>query len=261
MAIELLIDTLDKVPEFQRGWYVADAGKFKLDPSKVDIEDVGGLKSALANERTANKLAKDAAAKAVADALKPFEGIDPTKTKALLSQFENDQEAKLIAEGKISEVITARMSKRDAELTKQVDAAKAAADAASAVANKYKGRVLDDAVRAAAAKAGLHAFAVDDALLRAKAIFVLDDNGNAVQVGADGQPVLGKDGKTAFSPSEWLETMKETAPHWFPAGSSGGGAGGDKGGNSGGSTMKRAVFDALSPAEKSKTVKTHTIVD
>ena len=114
---------------------------------------------------------------------------------------------------------------------------------------------------AAAAKAGIHAFAVEDALLRARSLFTLDDKGEAIQVGPDGAPVLGKDGKTAFTPAEWLEAMKETAPHWFPAPGSGGGANGSGGAGAGGKTIRREAFDALSAAEKSKVVKTHTIVD
>src|SRR3972149_11838102 len=86
-------------------------------------------------------------------------------------------------------------------------------------------RVLDNSVRAAPIAVGLHAPAVDDVLLRARAIFSLSDEGEAVQFDEDGETiVLGKDGKTPFSPREWLESMKQKAPHWFPAGGSGGGS-------------------------------------
>lgn len=259
MALALKVEKLDAVPEAQRALYKATEGGFTLD---VDgLEDTSGLKTALEKERLANKAAKTAAAQAVADALKPFEGIDPVKTKAMLSQFENDEEATLIAAGKVGEVVTRRMSKREAELAKQVKAANDAAEAATGVANTFKTRVLDNHIRAAAAKSGLHVHAVEDALLRARAIFSLSDTGEAVQVGPDGHPVLGKDGKTAFSPAEWLDSMKETAPHWFPAGNSGGGSGGNKGGGGDGKTMKRATFDGLPAGEKSKAARLYTIVD
>ena len=54
--------------------------------------------------------------------------------------------------------------------------------------------------------------------------------------------------------------MKETAPHWFPSGASGGGAGGGKQAAHG-TTMKRSVFDALSPKERAAAAKTYTLVD
>lgn len=65
-------------------------------------------------------------------------------------------------------------------------------------------------------------------------MFALDESGQAVQRDAEGNLVIGKDGKTPYSPAEWLESMRETAPHWFPAGASGSGSGGGaKGGGAG----------------------------
>jgi len=98
------------------------------------------------------------------------------------------------------------------------------------VASTFMERVLDNEVREAAVKIGLHPSAIDDALLHARNIFSIDDDGHAVQLDDDTEePVLGKDGKTPFSPLEWLEGMREKKPHWWPAGSSGGGAGGGRG--------------------------------
>ncbi len=232
-----------------------------LDLNKVEIDDASALKKALNTEREAVKQARAAAKTAVDEAMKAFEGIDPVKTRALLAKFDNEEEAALIASGKVDEVIAKRMAKRDAELQRQLDAAKGETEAAKGTANKFRDRVLDNHIRAAAAKAGIHAFAVEDALLRARSLFTLDDKGEAIQVGPDGAPVLGKDGKTAFTPAEWLEAMKETAPHWFPASGSGGGAGGSGGAGAGGKTIRREAFDALPPAERAKVVKTHAIVD
>jgi len=118
----------------------------------------------------------------------------------------------------------------------------------------YQGRVLDDAIRSAAAKAGLHQHAIDDALFRGRAMFTLDDNGQAVQLDSEGSPVIGKDGKTPFNPNEWLESMREQAPHWFPAGASGSGSGnGSKGGGQG-SGKPRSEW---SPREKSDYISKH----
>lgn len=249
------------LPEAQRGWYAADGEGFKLDPAKIEFEDTVGLKTALEKERDLVKAARAASKQAVADALKVFEGIDPVKTRALLSKFDNEEEAALIAAGKVDEVISKRMTKHTTAQQKLLDEATAREKIAVGVADTFKGRVLDNHIRAAAAKSGLHPFAVEDALLRARSLFSLDAQGDAVQLGADGAPVLGKDGKTAFTPAEWLEGMKETAPHWFPSGSSGGGAGGSGGAGAGGKTMTRAQFDGLSAAERVKAAKTLVIVD
>ncbi len=120
--------------------------------------------------------------------------------------------------------------------------------------------MLDNNIRAAAAKVGIHAHAIDDALLRGRAMFTLDDDGNAVQV-KDGTVVLSKDGKNNFAPSEWLESMREAAPHWFPASGSGGGAQqGRQQGSAGKKTVTRSVFDGMAPIDKAAHVKEGGIV-
>lgn len=255
MGLALVVEKLDGVAEGQRALYVEKDGKFHLD---VDgIEDTSGLKSALQKEREAAKEAKRLA-KEIEDR---YAGIDPVKVKSMMAQFDADGEAALIAAGKIDEVINRRTEKLRTELQKQVDAAHEKEKLAESKAGKFSQRVLDNHIRAAAAKAGIHAVAIEDALFRARSMFSLNEDGEAVQVGSDGMPILGKDGKTPFSPAEWLEGMKELAPHWFPAGSSGSGASGSGSGAGGTKTITRAAFDALSALEKAATVKTHKIID
>lgn len=91
--------------------------------------------------------------------------------------------------------------------------------------------VVDGEIRQAAAKAGLIASAVEDALYRGRQVFVLDAEGEAIARDAEGKPVLGKDGKMPLTPAAWLESMREAAPHWWPpsAGAGAPGAGSDRG--------------------------------
>lgn len=229
-AIALEVDDVATLPEFQRSWYDQDATtkKFKLNPAKVEVEDVSGLKRTVEATRTEAREAKRLSDQRVADALKPFEGIDPVKTRALLDKFNGEDEAALIAAGKIDEVINRRMEKHTKAQQKLIDDAAAREGGAMELAQSLMEDAVDNKVRAACAKAGLHASAVEDALLRARAIFTLDDDKNVIQLDENDEVVLGKDGKTPFSPGEWLEGMKESAPHWFPAGGTGGGAGGSR---------------------------------
>jgi hypothetical protein len=242
MGLKAVVDSIEAVDEKYRDLYVkGDDGKFRLDAE--GIEDVSGLKTALQKERDTSK----AALKRVSEFETRFAGIDPDQVRAILDRVANDAEAKLIAEGKIDEVIEKRTERLRADADKRVNDANDAVKAANERANRYSQRVLDDQIRAAAAKAGIHAHAVDDALFRGRSMFALDENGHAVQLGDDGQPVLGKDGKTPFSPAEWLDSMKEAAPHWFPAGSSGSGSGGGQRGG-GSANLYRST---MTPAEKS----------
>lgn len=227
MGLALVVEKLDTVAEGQRALYVERDGKFHLD---VDgMEDTSGLKTALTAERLAAKEAKRIAK----EIEERYAGIDPAKVREMMSKLDQDGEAALIAAGKIDEVIAKRTEKFKADSARQIADAQTAAKASEARAKKFENRVLDNHIRQAATKAGLHQHAIEDALFRARSMFSLSEDGDAIQLGSDGAPVLGKDGKTPFSPSEWLEGMKETAPHWFPAGSSGGGGGGGGKGVSG----------------------------
>lgn len=241
MALKAVLDTLDGLDAALHAHYTKGAdGKFRLDAEGV--EDVSGLKSALQKEREGRSTAEKA--------LKAFDGLDAAEIRSLVEKFANDEEGKLIKEGKIDLVIQKRTEKVIADAKKQIEAAQQAAAAAEEKAKKWSTRVLDDNLRAAATKVGIHSHAIEDALLRGRQLFTLDDDGNAVQM-KDGTVVLSKDGKNPFAPTEWLETMRESASHWFPA-QSGGGSQGNRSGAGGGAkkTVTRAIFDTWTPDRK-----------
>ncbi len=189
------------------------------------------------------------------ETLKQFEGIDVESVKQIMARFENDEEAKLIKDGKFDQVIERRTEKLRAESERQVQQALEKAQAADKRAKNFEGLVLDNHIRAAAATAGMHPQAIEDALFRGRSIFTLDAEGKAIQLGEDKHPVLGKDGKSPFTPAEWLEVMKATAPHWFPTGSTG--AGGGQGGKQAAKakTITREQFEKLDPMERATTVR------
>lgn len=181
--------------------------------------------------------------KATKERLAAFEGIDPEGIKSLLSKFSEDEDAAAIRSGDIDKVITKRTERMKAGFEAETKAEREAREKAEARVQSFSKRVLENSIRAAAGEAGLHQFAVEDALYRAGAMFVIDDNGNPVA--AEG--VLGKDGKP-LTLREWFNDMKDKAPHWYPAAQSGSGAQGNTNGKGSSRTMSRAEFDALSPS-------------
>ncbi len=256
MALAKTVAKLEDVAEAHRALYVADGDKFKLD---IDgDEDSAAMRIELATVK------REAAErrKAAKELEEKFAGIDPVKVRELMSKLDQDGEQALIAAGKIDEVIAKRSEKMRADLQKQLDEAHGKATAAEERTKKYSQRVLDDRIKdAVIGKVHVHAIKNGDVMRAARELFVLDENGDAVQLGADGKPVLGKDGKTPFSPAEWIESMTEVAPHWFPNGASGGGASNNGSGAGNGKTMKRATFDALPASEKAAASKAYTIKD
>jgi len=156
--------------------------------------------------------------------LKSFDGIDPVKVKELMAKFDGDEDSKLIAEGKIEELLNRKYEKRDKDWQAKLDAAIAERDAAKGKADKFLQSVLDDRLREAF-NGKVEPSSMKAALLEAKLIFKLDDEGRAVQFDGDGNVVLGKD-KTPFSPAEWItsDTTRKESPYLFPVTGSGSGA-------------------------------------
>jgi len=255
---------VEKLPEAQRSLYVEKDGKYRLD---VDVEDTGSLKSSLKAEREARKTAE----KKFKEFAAQFEGIDPEKVRELMSHFDSTEEAELLKQGAegIEKIVEKRTEKMRADYEKKLEELSEQIDGALEVAGSYMDRVRDAHILSAAAKAGVHPGAMEDVLLRGGQMFSVDDDGNAVQfdpdAGDEERVVLGKDNKTPYSPAEWLEEMKEQAPHWWPAGSSGGGAGGNKGngkGFGGAKTVRRADWEQMSHDDRMKKSKDgYQIVD
>ena len=179
------------------------------------------------------------------EALKRFDGIDPDAVRNIISKFANDEEAALIAKGEIDKVLNNRTERMKAGFERETQAERAKREAAEARAAKFSKRVLENGIRAEAAAAGLHQYAIEDALYRAGTTFTLDDEGNPAAV----EGAFGKDGKP-LTLKEWFADMKDKAPHWFPAMASGSGASGSGGAGVGQKKLSRAQFDALGQSER-----------
>ncbi len=182
--------------------------------------------------------------------LKRFDGIDPDAVKTILQRFSDDEEAKLIAAGKIDEVLDKRTERLRGDVDKKLKAANDRAEKAESFAKKFSDRVLGDSIRSAALKAGALPGAADDIILRAKSLFTVNEEGEAVAVDKDGTALLGKDGKTPLLPGEWVETLKDVAPHLWPQ-AQGTGAGEHK---QNGGQLKRS---AMSSSDKSDYIRQH----
>ncbi|MDC5278364.1 hypothetical protein OHW85_22780, partial [Acinetobacter baumannii] len=140
MSLPFIVDSLDAIKEEHHALYVEENGKFRLDLE--GYEDPKGLKTALQSERDAAKNAKLELQKLQ----KQFEGIDPEIVKKVFAQIDQDEEAKLIAEGKVNEVIQKRTEKMREEHEKLLKAEKERADKAEAYAEKFKKSVVQSQI-------------------------------------------------------------------------------------------------------------------
>jgi hypothetical protein len=183
-------------------------------------ESVTGLKTK--NTELLGKL-KDATTN-----LQRFDGIDPDAVRTILSKFASEEEAALIAKGEIDTVLNKRTERMQAENQRLVNAEKTAREKAEAKAGKLAARTLAGAIRDAAIKAGALPEAMEDIVLRAGSAWRLNDDGDPVAMNGE-EIVLGKDGKSPLSPSEWAESLRETAPHLWPRAQGSGAAGSGSG--------------------------------
>lgn len=168
--------------------------------------------------------------------LEAFKGVDPSKIHDLLETERKVAEKKLIDAGDIDGLVNSRVNTMRTEyegklstLTKQYE-----------VANRQLETLLvDNEVRAWAAKVGVAPTAVDDVLLRAKTVFRVED-GKPVAKDAQGNVIYGRDGVNTLSVGDWIGGLKDNAPHLFmqPTGS---GATNQRPGTGGGNAPKTAV--------------------
>ncbi|MER8075397.1 hypothetical protein [Acinetobacter pittii] len=210
MSLPFIVDSLDAIKEEHRALYVEENGKFRLDLE--GYEDPKGLKSALQSEREAARTAN----RQLQELQKQFEGIDPEIVKKVFAQLDQDEEAKLIADGKVNEVIQKRTEKMREEHERVLKAEKERADKAEAYANKFKDSVIQGQIIQAAVELEALPEATGDIAFLAKTKFALDESGKAVAVDENGEVIIGKDGQTALSPKEWVESLREQKPYYWP---------------------------------------------
>ena len=227
--IKTVHNSKDDIPEALLEYYEEREGKFFLK-----IEENTGLKNALDSEKKKNKELREK--------LQNFDGIDVEQIKAIMSKAQTDEEKQKIASGDIDAVINSRLEKHRKEFEAKLTAE-------TAVKRGLMSRALQAELRSAALKAGVLSPAVDDAVLRGMSVFSVDNDGSIVSL-KDGERVIGKDGKTAYSINEWLDEIKPNVPHWFGNNNQGGAASGNKSTGGNAKVINRQQFNSLSSFER-----------
>lgn len=157
-----------------------------------------------------------------------MKGVDPKVFDTLIKRLENDEEARLIAEGKFDEVVAKRLEARSKPLEDRIEELQKTVTARDETVAEREAKietmVFDQMIREAASdeKLGIQPTAIPDVITRMRRVFTkFDDKGVPVadEFGKTGQSLRGLDGM-----KEWMETkLIKEAPHCFLP-SKGGGA-------------------------------------
>ena len=179
---------------------------------------------------------------------------DLDRVKALVEKFSNDEELKLIEEGKIDEVLERRTENLRKGLEAERDAARKALDDKDEVLSRKTETISRLTIDSKVREIGLSmdppmdVRATQDAIRAARELFVLDDEDKPVAQ-KDGLPMIGKDGKTPLGLEEWLKiTFEEGSTLWWGASKGGGANGGGDGGADTGSDAE--AVEKMSPRQK-----------
>lgn len=141
--------------------------------------------------------------RALSARLKDFDGIDAAQIRALLASSADDAELADLKAGKVKldEIVRRRSDKTERELRAQVEAEKKRAEE---IDGRYRKSRVDSAISQAALDAGVSKTALVDVVARAKGVFKLTD---ADEIEGRGGVTIGK----------YLEELRQSAPHLWPA--------------------------------------------
>jgi HEAT repeat protein len=194
--------------------------------AKLD-EEVGGLKNKV-EELLGEK-------KTIQEQLQAFGEIkDPQKALEALQFLQENEDARLIKEGRVDELVSKRTSDMKLEHEKQVEELttklQEVSGSAAQFQSLYENKMRDDEIRNLAIKAGVLPVAINDVLLRASQIFALGKDASIEARTKDGKLLKDESGNV-ITPTTWIEGLKESSPHYWPTsegtGARGGGGGVD----------------------------------
>ncbi len=199
---------------------INDQHKLTLD------EEVNGLKS-----KNAEILDEK---KKVDGKLKEFDNYDFDKANEAMDFLKNNDNAKLLKDGKVDELIEKETSTMRSDHEAAVLELNGNLNEQTTRGNLYEGlyktKMVEDALRDAAVEAKIRPEAITDVLLHGRNIFSLSEDGSIEARDAENKLRKTIDDKV-LTTSNWIEGLKKSSPHYWPgskgAGAEGGGGGGD----------------------------------
>lgn len=162
-----------------------------------------------------------------------FKEFDKDTLKNYINRLKSDEEARLIAEGKVDEVINRRTERMRESYQNQIvenqSLAKDWQKKYSDLENAFNNTRIDAAIRDAAMAANVVPTAIDDIIVRGRQSFEIVDGKLISKDPYTNDIRIGSDGKSPYNAHDFLSDLKKVAPHFWPQSTSGGFSGSSPG--------------------------------
>lgn len=213
-----------------------DKLKSKESDAVAEIERMREHQKSLLEETKAAKDAKK-------DALSQIE-----KLSSKMEEFEKNG---LIHEGNYKELFDKETEKLKLSYESKLEDANKSINTMTEQFNglkmQYSSEKINGVLRSAAEKANVIPSAIDDVLFRASGIFNIGDDGSIESRDKDGN--LRKVGNKQLTPESFVDSLKESAPHLWPASEGAGASGGSGGGRSKSNPWAKDTFNRTEQAK------------
>jgi len=226
---------------------VENAHKLEVDELTVNMTNAAKTQvdEAVSGLKTKNAEILDEK-KGLQDKLKMFDGFDVEKAKTAQDFYDKNKDAEFLKDGTVEELIEKKTSQLTSDfettITELNGKLEAATKHGATYQSLFEGKTIDDGVREEAIKAGMLPTAIEDAVLRGRSVFSLDDKKQIEARDSEGKLAVTED-KKVLTVKNWIEGLKETSPHYWPQ-SEGAGAEGGLGGGDNDYTTKLAELAA-----------------
>ncbi|MCP3665735.1 MAG: hypothetical protein GY696_25110 [Gammaproteobacteria bacterium] len=174
---------------------------------------------------------------------------------ALMTKVEELENKNLVNDGNYEELLTRQTEKMKLEYEGKLGDTTAALEdfqnKFNALNTRYQTEKVNVAVRKAAEAANVLPSAIDDVIYRSNGVFSLGEDGSIEARDPEGN--LRKIGKKQMTPDNFVESLKDAAPHFWPASQSAGASG--AGGPAASSGPNPFSKDTVNYTEQAKLIK------
>lgn len=223
-------------------------GEKSFTKSELDSAVAAAVDQAVTGLKTKNSELLDNHKK-LQEQIKAYGDYTPEKLKELINKFDNDEESKLLKDGKIDELMDRRFEKERAQYDEKINETIKSRDEYKGL---YEGVVesnnrqkISDMFMREAIEAGVRKEAIEDVVSHAIDNFSVNaDTGDIEARDKDGHLRKTEDGEKLLTPKLFIESLKTGKPHYWPDSNSAGAEGAGHGQGSSGDTSKKIAAAA-----------------